>query len=72
MKCWDIISSQPFLDASAEIVMGISNNSMSCRSAEDLWQLRRNTDVFQGDLAGLCREDSVLMRGKEFLEVPLC
>ena len=38
MKCWDIISSQPFLDASAEIVMGISNNSMSCRSAEDLWQ----------------------------------
>ena len=36
-----------------------------------LSRLRRNTDVFQGDLAGLCREDSVLMRGKEFLEVPL-
>ena len=35
-----------------------------------LSKLRRNTDVFQGDLAGLCREDSVLMRGKGFLEVP--
>ena len=31
---------------------------------------RRNTDVFQGVLARLCREDSVLMRGKGFLEVP--
>ena len=30
----------------------------------------RNTDVFQGVLARLCREDSVLMRGKGFLEVP--
>ena len=29
------------------------------------------SDVFQGDLARLCREDSVLMRGKELLEVPL-
>ncbi len=36
-----------------------------------LSKLRRNTDVFQGALAGLCREDSVLMRGWELLEVPL-
>ena len=28
------------------------------------------SDVFQGDLERLCREDSVLMRGKELLEVP--
>ena len=32
---------------------------------------RRNTDVFQGVLARLCREDFVLMRGRELLEVPL-
>ena len=47
MKCWDIISSQPFLDASAEIVMGISNNSMAeyCQSSagiltyfKEIWQ----------------------------------
>ena len=31
---------------------------------------RRNTDVFQGVWARLCREDFVLMRGREFLEVP--
>ena len=36
-----------------------------------LSKLRRNTDVFQGVLTKLCREDFVLMRGKEFLEVPL-
>ena len=36
-----------------------------------LSKLRRNTDVFQGDLARLCREDYVLMRGWEFFEVPL-
>ena len=35
-----------------------------------LSKLRRNTDVFQGVLTKLCREDFVLMRGKEFLEVP--
>ena len=34
-----------------------------------LSKLRRNTDVFQGVLARLCREVFVLMRGKEFLEV---
>ena len=31
---------------------------------------RRYNDVFQGVLARLCREDFVLMRGKELLEVP--
>lgn len=35
-----------------------------------LSKLRRNTDVFQGVLARLCREDFALMRGKELLEVP--
>ena len=30
----------------------------------------RYTDVYQGILAKLCREDFVLMRGRELLEVP--
>ena len=33
---------------------------------------RSYTDVYQGVLARLCREDFVLMRGRELLEVPLC
>ena len=32
---------------------------------------RSYTDVYQGALAKLCREDFALMRGREFLEVPL-
>ena len=32
---------------------------------------RRDTDVFQGVLAIFCREDSVVMCGKDFSEVPL-
>ena len=35
-----------------------------------LSKLRRNTVVFQGDLARSCREDFVLMRGRVLLEVP--
>ncbi len=34
-------------------------------------KLRRNTDIFQGDMARLCRENLALMRGRELWEVSL-
>ena len=67
---------QPLMNCTVMIIPFREPLIIQCRAevrkiySRMLSKLRRNTDVFQGDLARLCREDSVLMRGREILEVP--